>query len=228
MTSLRRALLLALLAVLVPAGAAHAATYAKDPLSGKLKIKPHKLSFREVEMTELRWRHWGRKVARARGISRILTCSPNCGSGGAQTTATTVWLSRIRVKGGKRRYTCMSWQDDEKVSELPDHGSLNPFNFRPCKPPAQANPAAAARPAVDRCKGIDMGFTKAKVTAEDMGCRKARFVILEWKRKADERSGPPKVVSYALGFRCHFGGTEALLKLNCRKAEKVARARWGG
>jgi hypothetical protein len=25
----------------------------------------------------------------------------------------------------------MSWQDDEKVSDLPDHGSLNPFNFRP-------------------------------------------------------------------------------------------------
>ena len=111
MTSLRRALLLALLAVFVPAGAAHAATYAKDPLTGKLKIKPH---------------------------------------------------------------------------------------------------------------------TRAKVTAEDLGCRKARFVVLEWKRKADERSGPPKVVSYPLGCRCHFGGTEALLKLNCRKGEKVARARWGG
>jgi len=229
MTPLRSALLLAFLALLVPAAAAHGATYAKDPLTGKLKIKPHKLSFRDVEMTELRWHHWGRKVARARGISRILTCSPNCGSGGAQTTATTVWLSRPRVKAGKRRYTCMSWQDDQKVSDLPDHGSLNPFNFRPCKSPAAATRATVAvRSAVERCKGIDMGFTKARVTAEDMGCRKARFVVLEWKRKADARSGPPKTVSYALGYRCHFGGSEVLLKLNCRKGEKVARARWGG
>jgi hypothetical protein len=154
MTSSRSALLLTFLALLVPAAAAHGATYAKDPLTGKLKIKPHKLSFRDVEMTELRWRHWGRKVTKARGISRILTCSPNCRSGGAQTTATTVWLSRPRVKGGKRRYTCMSWQDAQKVSDLPDHGSLNPFNFRPCRPPAAATRATlAARPAVGRCKG---------------------------------------------------------------------------
>ncbi len=229
MTSLRRALILTLFALLVPAAAAHGATYAKDPLTGKLKIKPHKLSFRDLEMTELRWRHWGRKVTKARGISRILTCSPSCGNGGAETTATTVWLSRPRVKAGKRRYTCMSWQDDEKVSDVPDHGSLNPFNFRPCKAPAAASQAiVATRRAVERCKGIDMGFTKASVTAENMGCRKARFVVLEWKSKRMARSGPPQTVSYALGFRCHFGGSDVLLKLNCRKGEKVARARWGG
>jgi hypothetical protein len=229
----RRLALLPLLAVLalalsaLAAGAAPARNaaaagsgpvYALDPLSHTLKVKPHKLEFRDVAMTELRWKRWGTRVARARGISRILTCSPNCGSGGAETTATTVKLSRIREKGGKRRYTCMSWRDDQKVSDLPDHGSLNPFNFRPCKPPGASASAAA------RCRGIDLGFTTATVLARRMGCRKARLVILEWKRKSAEGAGPEHV--RALGFNCHFSGTE-VLKLRCTKGEKLAKAIWG-
>ena len=51
-------------------------------------------------------------------------------------------LSRIREKNGRLRYTCMSWQDDEKVTGVPDHGSLNPFTFRPCKPPARTRARA--------------------------------------------------------------------------------------
>jgi hypothetical protein len=219
--------LLAVLAALLFAGPVRAAVaervYAIDPLSHKLRVKPHKLSFREVEMTELRWHRWGGKVARARGISRILTCSPSCAEGGAETTATTVKLSRIRRHNGKRRYTCMSWQDDEKVTDLPDHGSLNPFSFRPCRPPG----VAAAR-AARRCRGIDLGFTTAQVTARRMGCRRARFVILEWKRKTSDPDGPPPRNVRARGFQCHFGGTDALLKLRCTKDDKVARATWGG
>jgi hypothetical protein len=220
----RRLLLLAPLATLLLAAPASAAldgpVYALDPLSHKLKIKPAKLSFRDLEMTDLRWRRWGTKVARARGISRILTCSPSCANGGAETTATTVKLSRIRERGGKRRYTCMSWQDDEKVSDLPDHGSLNPFNFRPCKAP-RAKAAAT-------CRGIDLGYTTATVTARRMACRRARFVILEWKRKTAAEDGPPPRVMRALGFSCRFGGTDALLRLRCTKGEKVAKATWGG
>jgi hypothetical protein len=147
--SSRRLLLAAALICLLAAGPAAASAagrvYALDPLTHKLKVKPGKLSFRELEMTELRWRHWGEKVARARGLSRILTCSPSCGEGGAETTATTVKLSRIRERGGKRRYTCMSWQDDERVSDLPDHSSLNPFTLRPCRAPAATGRAAKAR-----------------------------------------------------------------------------------
>jgi hypothetical protein len=224
----RRLLLIPLLALLAgvflaaPA-AADARVFALDPLTKKLKVKPGKLSFRDLEMTELRWKRWGTKVARARGISRILTCSPNCGSGGAETTATTVKLSRIRERNGKRRYTCMSWQDDEKVSDLPDHGSLNPFNFRPCKAPGTATATRAAR----GCRGIDLGFTTAKVTAQRMRCRRARFVILEWKRKTPD-DGPPPVHMRALGFECHFGGTDALLKLRCTRGDKLAKATWGG
>jgi hypothetical protein len=195
--------------------------YAIDPLTHKLKIKPQKLSFRDLEMTDLHWRHWGTRVARARGISRILTCNPTCANGRVETTATTVKLSRIRERGGKRRYTCMSWQDDEKVSDLPDHGSLNPFSFRPCKPPATA--ARAAR----LCRGIDMGFTTARVTARQMRCRRARFVILEWKRKT-AGDGPPPERTTALGFSCRFGGTDALLTLRCTRDGKVAKATWGG
>jgi hypothetical protein len=223
--------LLALAASLIAAGPAAAAAadrvYALDPLTSKLKVKPRTLSFSDRDMTELRWRRWGRKVARARGIARILTCNPNCGSGGAETTATTVKLSRIRERNGRLRYTCMSWWDDEKVTDLPARGSLNPFNFRPCKAPPAPASASAARDA-KRCRGIDLGFTTAKVYAKRMRCRRARFVVLEWKRKAGESDGPAPPVLRALGFRCTFGGTDALLRLRCTRDGKVARATWGG
>ena len=135
-----RLLLVALLVFLAwpAAGAAAPAAdpvFALDPLSHKLKIKPSKLSFSDREMTQLRWRRWGKGVARARGEARILTCDPSCGEGGAETTGTIVELSRIRERNGRLRYTCMSWWDDEKVTDLPKRGSLNPFNFRPCKAP---------------------------------------------------------------------------------------------
>ena len=223
--------LLALAAWLIAAGPAAAAAadrvYALDPLSNKLKVKPGKLSFSDRDMTELRWRRWGKPVARARGIARILTCSPNCGSGGAETTATTVKLSRIRERNGRLRYTCMSWWDDEKVTDLPRRNSLNPFNFRPCKAPRAPASAAAAR-AAKRCRGIDLGFTTAKVYAKRMRCRRARFVVLEWKRKAGESDGPAPRVLTALGFRCTFGGSDVQLRLRCTRDGKVARATWGG
>ncbi len=225
----RRLLLLLLLPLLwsllsaAPAAASTAAgpVYALNPLSHKLKIKPGKLSFSDSKFTELRWRRWGTDVARARGIHRILTCSPSCGEGGAETTATTVKLSRIRERNGRLRYTCMSWKDDQRVTELPDHGSLNPFSFRPCKPPGKT--AQAAR----HCRGIDLGFTTARVTSRRMGCRRARFVILEWKRKAAAYSRTPRVLR-ALKFRCHFSGSDALLTLRCTKDDMVAKATWGG
>ncbi len=218
-------LLLPLLASLLGAAPAAASAagpvYTRDPLSHKLRIKPGRLLFSDSRFTELRWRRWGTDVARARGVHRILTCSPSCGEGGAETTATTVKLSRIRDKNGRLLYTCMSWQDDQKVTELPDHGSLNPFSFRPCNPPATA--ARAAR----RCRGIDLGFTTARVTSRRMGCRRARFVILEWKRKAAQRDDTPRVLQ-ALGFHCDFSGSDALLTLRCTNHDKVAKATWVG
>jgi hypothetical protein len=120
----------------VPATAAPERVFALDPLTNELKIKPSKLSFSDREMRKLRWKRWGEPVARARGIARILTCDPNCAGGGAVKTGTIVKLSRIRERNGRLRYTCMSWWDDEKVTDLPARGSLNPFNFRPCKAPA--------------------------------------------------------------------------------------------
>jgi len=220
------ALLLPLIASLLSAAPAAASAqagpvYALDPLSHKLKIKPGRLSFSDSKFTELRWRRWGTDVARARGIHRMLTCRPSCAEGGAETTATTLKLSRIREKNGRLRYTCMSWQDDQKVTELPDHSSLNPFSFRACKLPGAA--ARAAR----HCRGIDLGFTTARVTSRRMGCRRARFVILEWKRKAAELEVSPRIMR-ALGFRCHFSGSDALLTLRCTKDDMVAKATWGG
>jgi len=215
---------LGLLATAAPAASAR--IYVKDPLSQKLKFKPWRLEFRDLDITELSWKNWGKKVATARGISRILTCKPNCASGGSETTATTVRLSRIRTRGGKRLYTCMSWKDDEKVTDLPDHGSLNPENFRPCRAPASA--AAARAAAAKRCRGIDLGFTTARVTVQRMTCRKGRFVLLEWKRKANKSEGGAPKIIYALGYRCRFGGTDESLKTRCTRGERVAQMTWGG
>jgi hypothetical protein len=217
---------LGLLAAAAPAASAR--IYVKDPLSGKLKFKPWRLEFREVDMTELQWKRWGKQVATARGISRILTCKPNCAVGGAETTATTVKLSRIRTRGGKRQYTCLSWKDDEKVTELPDHGSLDPVTFRPCRAPATSARAAAARAAATRCRGIDLGFTTARVTVERITCRKGRLVLLEWKRKADKSEGGAPKIIHALGYRCRFGGTDESLKTRCTRGKRVAQMRWGG
>jgi hypothetical protein len=150
MKARRVLVLLALLASLSAGSAAASApattgrVYALDPLLHKLKIKPGRLLFSDSRFTGLRWRRWASGVARARGVHRILTCSPSCAEGGAETTATTVKLSRIREKNGRRRYTCMSWQDDQRVTDLPDHGSLNPFSFRPCKPPATTDAEGGA------------------------------------------------------------------------------------
>jgi hypothetical protein len=118
-----------------PAAAAPEPVFALDPLTNELVIKPSQLSLREREMRRLRWRRWGEPVARARGIARILTCDPDCASGGAVKTGTVVKLSRIRERNGRLRYTCMSWWDDEQVTDLPARGSLNPFNLRRCKAP---------------------------------------------------------------------------------------------
>jgi hypothetical protein len=60
-----------------------------------------------------------------------------------------------------------------------------------------------------------------------MGCRRARFVILEWKRKAALQDDTPRVLR-ALGFRCRFGGSDALLTLRCTKDDMLAKATWGG
>ena len=83
-------LLASLLGAAPAAASAAAAVYTRDPLSHKLRIKPGRLLFSDSRFTELRWRRWGTDVARARGVHRILTCSPSCGEGGAETTATTV------------------------------------------------------------------------------------------------------------------------------------------
>jgi hypothetical protein len=221
---------LGLLAAAAPAASAR--VYVKDPLSKKTKFKPWRLEFRDADMTNLKWKHWGTKVATARGFSSVLECVPNCAVGHRESTATTVKLSRIRTRGGQRRYTCMSWKDDEKVADVPDHGSLDPETFRPCRPPAGAATARAAKAnagrAAKRCKGIELSFTTARVTVEHITCRKGRFVLLEWKRKANEGDGPAPPVLYALGYRCRFGGTDASLKTRCTRGERVAQMRWGG
>ena len=90
---------------------------------------------------------------------------------------------------------------------------------------AAAAPARSAA-AAERCRGIDLGFTTAKVTAKRIGCPKARAVVQKWRQKAGD--GPPPAHSRALGFDCHFGGSDLLVTLRCTRGDKVAKATWGG
>jgi hypothetical protein len=123
-------------------------------------------------MTDLRWKRWGRRVAGARGISCILTCSPSCGNGGAETHGDDGQALR-----------------EKAVSAAP--------HDRRGDRAADALPARALRdPRVER--------------------------------KAGEEDDPPPMHSRALGFDCHFSGTDALLTLRCTRDDKVAEATWGG
>jgi hypothetical protein len=72
-----------------------------------------------------------------------------------------------------------------------------------------------------------MGYTTAAVVAHNMTCRRARTVILAWRREADKGTGPAPRIIHALGYRCRFGGSEGLVRVTCRKGGKSADARWG-
>jgi hypothetical protein len=79
-----------------------------------------------------------------------------------------------------------------------------------------------------KIKPAKLSFRDLETCAGGAGCRRARFVILEWKRKTAAEDGPPPRVMRALGFSCRFGGTDALLRLRCTKGGKLAKATWGG
>jgi hypothetical protein len=115
-------------------------------------------------------------------------------------------------------------QDDQKVSDLPDHGSRNPYNFRQCKPPAQASAAAAAaaRPGPARRRALQghrHGLHHGQGHGRGHGLPQGALRGARVEPQGGRTLRTTKVVSYALGFHCHFRGTEALLKLNCRKGE---------
>jgi hypothetical protein len=101
------------LAVLVAFSAVPSATqaaaksYVRDPLTSKLAQKPQKLKFRDVDLTSLRWVHWGWSKAIARGNANLLICEPSCADGRRVRGKVRVVVSRRVTEVDKRVYQCI-------------------------------------------------------------------------------------------------------------------------
>jgi hypothetical protein len=75
----------------------------------KLKIRPSHITFAadgNYTVTHLKWRRWGAKVARARGIDHIDDCQPNCAAGHVYAVTARVTLSHPGRFKGHRVYRC--------------------------------------------------------------------------------------------------------------------------
>ena len=90
----------------VPAQAA-AKSYVRDPLTSKLAQKPKKLNFRDVDITGLRWVHWGWSKAIARGNANLLICEPSCAEGRRVRGKVRVVVEKRVIEGDKRVYQCI-------------------------------------------------------------------------------------------------------------------------
>jgi hypothetical protein len=107
---MRRFLVVAVLALatLVPS-LAHAAdpVYLRDPMTDRLAQHPRKVFFRDVDITGLKWIHWGRAKAIARGNASVLICEPSCAAGQRERGKVRL-VARKRVMDGDRRvYRCI-------------------------------------------------------------------------------------------------------------------------
>ncbi|MBE2315781.1 hypothetical protein DVA67_007325 [Solirubrobacter sp. CPCC 204708] len=107
---MRRTLAAALTVVAVSApGIAHAAekSYVRDPMTGRLAQKPRKVDFRDVNLTGLRWIHWGWTKAIARGNARVLVCEPSCADGYVVRGKVRLVVRKRVVEGDRRVYQCI-------------------------------------------------------------------------------------------------------------------------
>ena len=83
-------------------------SYVRDPLTSKLAQKPKKLNFRDVDLTSLRWVHWGWSKAIARGNANLLICEPSCAEGRRVRGKVRVVISKRVAEGDKRVYQCIA------------------------------------------------------------------------------------------------------------------------
>ena len=101
---------LAVLAVLIAVPSvtqAAAKSYVRDPLTSKLAQKPKQINFRDVDLTSLRWVHWGWSKAIARGNANLLICEPSCADGRRVRGKVRVVVSRRVTEGDERVYQCI-------------------------------------------------------------------------------------------------------------------------
>ena len=102
------ALALALVALCVPTVAqAAGSSYVRDPLTNRLAQKPKTLSFRDVDLTSLRWTHWGWNKAIGRGNANVLICEPSCADGRRVRGKVRVVLRKRTTEGDRRVYQCI-------------------------------------------------------------------------------------------------------------------------
>ena len=87
---------------------AAAKSYVRDPLTSKLAQKPKKLNFRDVDLTSLRWVHWGWSKAIARGNANLLICEPSCAEGRRVRGKVRVVVRKRVTEGDKRVYQCIA------------------------------------------------------------------------------------------------------------------------
>jgi hypothetical protein len=101
-------LVLAVAAVWGPSAAQAAdPVYVRDPISNRLHQHPGKLTFRDADLTRLKWIHWGRAKAIARGKASVLICEPNCAAGHRVRGKVRLVLSKRVTEDGKRVYRCI-------------------------------------------------------------------------------------------------------------------------
>ena len=100
--------------------AASAKTYYRTPF-GKVVYKPKTVDFHDLKLTKLKWRHWGSKVARAHGRSRVNDCIPYCAAGTIHFGSASVHIYRRQTIDGKRQYTCIKGTAKADGQKWPIH-----------------------------------------------------------------------------------------------------------
>ena len=107
-----RLLSLALAVVVCGVGAiaasAAAPTYFRLPLTDKLVVKPHRIEFKDLDLTSIRWTGWGAPTATGRARASSLQCDPNCAEGTRIRTTARLRMFKRKVRNGKRIYNCMT------------------------------------------------------------------------------------------------------------------------
>ena len=98
---------LAVLFVFAPVAQAAEKSYVRDPLTNRLSQKPKKLNFRDVEVTGLRWVHWGWARAIGRGTASVLVCEPSCADGRRVRGKVRIVLRKRVAEDNRRVYQCI-------------------------------------------------------------------------------------------------------------------------
>ena len=106
---MRRSLAVAVAVCALAPGVAHAADplYVRDPLTNKLHQRPHTVTFSDVDLTGLKWIHWGQAKAIGKGKANVLVCEPSCAGGHRERGTVRLVLSKRVMDGDKRVYQCI-------------------------------------------------------------------------------------------------------------------------